>query len=168
MNTATAINYEALTTTECKDAIDRILNSNMTSSDKWLISNEDIRLATYGIINNLQLRDYLLGAPYSHSLSRSIEGIKEIIERCDHLGIETYQLQTILASLYYERGDTADALLMVSAGLQNNYSLARLLSRVIVSGWDRKALATMRKELHPKVVEELVNTGDLLANEDNR
>ena len=37
--------------------------------------------------------------------------------------------------------------------LDPDYSLAKLLDRVFKAGWPKDALASMRNELHPKVVE---------------
>jgi hypothetical protein len=168
MTTSTTINLDTLTTSECKEAIDRIFTSAQTSNGNWLMSNEDVIVAHYGVMNNIQLRDYLLGAPYSHSLSRSIEGMEIIIERCKNKELETYQLETILAQFLYERGEAMKALGMLREGNAKDYSLARLLTRVMARGIAPEAFHAMRKELHPKVVQGLESELNLLANENNR
>jgi hypothetical protein len=168
MSTATAINYDSLTTQECKDAIDRILKSNITAEDKWLIANEDIRIAQYAVMNNIQLRDYLLSAPFSHSLSRCITAIEKIVDACKDMELETYPFETILAQFLFERGEQSKAIVMLIAGTSREYSLARLLSRVMMSGANPSIFIAMRKELHPKVVENLIEDADKVANEANR
>jgi hypothetical protein len=57
----------------------------------------------------------------------------------------------LLATFLYERGDTASAAITLT-NAQQYYSLAILLNRVMKAGWPSTAFASMRNELHPKVV----------------
>jgi hypothetical protein len=67
-----------------------------------------------------------------------------------------------LSAFYYELGATESAKEALSFALQLNadYGLAKLLYRVIEAGWDNSAMAKMRKELHPKVIEGLDSNAD--------
>jgi hypothetical protein len=62
---------------------------------------------------------------------------------------------TLLSAFYYEVGDKELAYVsLVQAQLLNpDYSLAKLLDRIFKAGWNGAEFATMRNELHPKVVE---------------
>jgi hypothetical protein len=168
MTTATAINYDALTTSECKKAIDRIFASAQTSNGEWLMNKDDVLIAYYGVMNNLQLRDYLMGAPTAYPLDHCITAIGKIVNICHAKELDSYAFNTVGASFQYEAGNTGQALLMISEALSKQYSLAMLINRVILGGAPSNLFALMRGELHAKVVEELATTGDLLANEDNR
>ena len=58
----------------------------------------------------------------------------------------------ILALSYYELGDNDLALKTLEPIQNKGYSLATLLSRVFQSGWPVGGFASMRMELHPKVI----------------
>ena len=168
MTTYTAINYEALTTQKCKDAIDRIFASSITSNGEWLMSKEDVLIAHYGVMNNLQLRDYLMGAPSVYSLDHCITAIAKIVNVCHANELESYAFNTIGAFFYFEQGNKAQALLMVSEALNKDYSLAKLIARVILGGAPYEVFASMRGELHPQVVANLADTANDIANEELR
>ena len=168
MTTSTATNYDALTTQECKSAIDRIFASSITSNGEWLMSNEDVLITHYGVMNNIQLRDYLMGAPSVYSLDHSITAIANIVNVCHAKELDSYAFNTVSASFYFEQGNKAQALLMLSEALGKDYSLAKLISRVILGGAPSNIFGAMRAELHSKVVDNLADDADKLANEANR
>lgn len=116
----------------------------------------------YSINNELQVRDYILGLPSMHSMETSIKFVSYIGESVD--GAERYSLMTILSAFYYELGDTdmASILLAVALDTKSDYALANLIERVINSGWPSGAFATMRSELHPKVMAMLDEIADQL------
>ena len=161
MTTSTAINYDSLTTQECKDAIDRIFASETTS-------NQDVLIAHYGVMNNLQLRDYLMGAPSVYSLDHCITTIANIVNVCHANELESYAFNTVSAFFHYEKGNKAQALTLISVALENDYSLAKLIARVILGGAPYEIFASMRGELHPKVVANLADTANDIANEELR
>jgi hypothetical protein len=132
------------------------------------MSSEDVLIAHYGVMNNIQLRDYLMGAPSVYSLDHCITAIAKIVNVCHSREIESYAFNTVGASFQYEAGNTAQALLMLSEALAKDYSLAKLIARVITSGAPKNLFASMRGELHAKVVDNLADDADKLANEDNR
>jgi len=80
--------------------------------------------------------------------------LKYLIEKAPTDTIYISAPSALLAQLYYEQGNTADAFLTLS-NAQENYSLRLLLDRVFKSGWDPKGFARMRKELHPQVLKNI-------------
>jgi hypothetical protein len=168
VTTATATNLDSLTTQECKSAIDRIFSSSITSNGEWLMSSEDVLIAHYGVMNNIQLRDYLMGAPSVYSLDHCVTAIAKIVNVCHSKELDSYAFNTVGASFYFELGNKAQALLMLSEALDKDYSLAKLIARVIVSGAPFNIFSAMRAELHSKVVDNLADDADKLANESNR
>lgn len=165
MTTATVNTLHTLNTQECKDAIDRIFNSSITSNGEWLIDKSDARIAQYGVINNFQLRDYLMGAPSVYSLDHCITALAKIVNICHALELASYPFNTVSASFHYEQGNRAQALLMISEALIHDYSLARLLSRIFTFNSPASVFAKMRVDLHAKVVENLADDANELANE---
>lgn len=165
MTTITVYELPTLTTQECKDAIDRIFNSSITSNGEWLIDNGDVRIANYGVLNNIQLRDYLMGAPLTYSLDHCITALAKIVNVCHKLELVSYPFNTVSASFHYEQGNRAQALLMISEALIHNYSLALLLSRIFTFNSPATIFSAMRGDLHSKVVENLEDDADNLANE---
>jgi hypothetical protein len=68
----------------------------------------------------------------------------------------------------YRLGESKLANGLLSSGLDKDYSLAKLLSRVFIAGWSPKSFASMSEDLHGKVKEELTRTSELVVNEANR
>ena len=61
--------------------------------------------------------------------------------------------QACLASqVRFEQGVTPEAIMLLTNS-DSEYPLAKLLQRVYAAGWEPKSFASMRAELHPKVVE---------------
>jgi TolA-binding protein len=102
-------------------------------------------------LTDIQVRDYALGLLSDNDYSHTANALKYLVDQAPTDTIYINAPAALLAQLYYEQGNTADAFLMLS-NAQENYSLALLLSRVFKSGWDPKSFARMREELHPKVV----------------
>lgn len=144
-NTATLPTYaEAVT------AFDLCLN---TFADSGILEESVIRTAYLGIDKGIQVRDYALGAVgISLPLSDSIRflSIFKVVGESAHI-------EAIKGAYAYEGGEIEVALgyLAKAHELDSKNSLATLLLRVISSGWPVGAFASMREELHPKVIEGL-------------
>lgn len=162
MTTSTLSKLDTLTVADCRAVIDSTLAS---FKDSLAFTDEEIQVIAYSTLNNIQLRDYLLGAPASYDLEKCASYIYSVIAHAKNLELETYPLETILAQFLFEQGDQAKAIVMLIAGSSKGYSLARLLSRVMISGANPTIFETMRAELHPKVVDNLADDADKLANE---
>lgn len=168
MTTSTAISTDSLTVKECQEAIDRIFNSSITSENKWLVNKEDIQIAQYGVLNNIHLRDYLMGLPSKYTLEHCVDTLAKIVNVCNKLELEQYPFNVVAGSFHYELGNRAQAILLLSVGLEKQYSLALLLSRVFLANAPTYILSAMRSELHSKVIQQLEDDADKLANEANQ
>ena len=103
-------------------------------------------------LTDIQVRDYALGLLEPDNADRIIPALLYLIDKAPTDTIYINAPASLLAALHYEMGNTADAFLMLSTA-QADYSLARLLDRVIRYGWTPAGFAKMRTELHPKVKE---------------
>ena len=112
---------------------------------------------------NVNFRDYVLGAPvleFGHE--KSIHFVTALLPLMAEA--ERVPFYTVLSSFYYETGDNelATASLHTAQALDPDYSLAKLLTRVMTSGFPASMMTTMRYELHPKVVKTLIDEADLI------
>ena len=165
MTTTTEIDLDSITTGQAKQALDRVIEQIAQQDSEILVSVDDIKVIAYALENNLQLRDYLMGLTTDGLSVESASNIlRVIVELFNSAELPDYPVKTILASYMYRLGDS-NALTMLKSGLDRDYSLAKLLNRVMSAGLPDSLFATMSEELHPKVVAELQATSDELANE---
>jgi hypothetical protein len=101
-------------------------------------------------LTDIQVRDYALGLIDVSKADTLIPALAHLLEKAPTDTTYINAPACILAGLYYELDNTADAFLTLS-NAQHNYSLAILLYRVFGSGWKPASFAAMRAELHPKV-----------------
>ena len=101
-------------------------------------------------LTDIQVRDYALGLIDVSKADTLIPALAHLLEKAPTDTTYINAPASILAGLYYEVGNTADAFLTLS-NAQHDYSLAILLNRVFRSGWEPASFAAMRAELHPKV-----------------
>lgn len=174
MSTATEINLDtelhldSITTGEAKMTLDKVIKQIAEQTGEILIASDDVKIIAYALENNLQLRDYLMGLTSDGLSVESVANIlRVIVALLNSAGLPAYPVETVLASYKYRLGDS-DALIMLNAGLNRNYSLAQLLQRVINAGWSPKEFEEMSNQLHGKVVDELNRTQELAVNEANR
>lgn len=100
-------------------------------------------------LTDIQVRDFALGILPKYKNTEA--ALKYLIDKAPTDTEYINAPASLLAQLYYEQGNTADAFLTLT-NAQPSYSLARLLSRVFQVNWDPKSFGRMREELHPKVV----------------
>jgi len=146
---------------EAKSALDSLIS---TFSDSRLLGETEIKTATLGIANSLQIRDYALGAiGLSFDSADSLDFIKAL----EVLGEVSPCLLAIKASIYYEGEDTIGANLALNKALSLDpkHSLSLLLRRVMGAGWPPASFASMRNELHPRVIEGLKELEEVAVNE---
>lgn len=168
MTTATAINYETLTTGEAKLVLDKVIKQIAEQETEIFVSVDDVKLIAYALENNLQLRDYLMGLTSDGLSVESVANILRVmVVLIKSAELPAYPVETVLASYMYRLGDS-DASLMLASGLARSYSLAQLLQRVFNAGWSADMFATMAEELHVKVCAELTRTSELVVNESAR
>ena len=72
-----------------------------------------------------------------------------------------------MSAFYYEieANDSAEATLQIALQIDPDYSLAKLLYRVMDAGWSGAEFGAMRKELHSKVVEGIAKNSNSLITE---
>jgi hypothetical protein len=147
----------SITRLEAKIAVDDFVHHYIanTSAD---VSPETIVAIQAAVSTDIQVRDYLLGLSLEYPLPNLIEALSvmsEFIPDGNRAGI-----YSVLAAHTYQNGDENRAQEFLALALDENdsYSLAKLLQRVINSGWPQGAFASMTAELHPKVVEGMDKT----------
>ena len=116
------------------------------------IEDNMLEVITYAVNNDLQIRDYFLGLPAQFDMQVCVDFVNYLsrltnAENC-------YAYDTISAMYHIEKGNNELAsTLLDGAEIANpNYNLIKLAKRVIEAEWPGEALATMRGELHSKVV----------------
>jgi hypothetical protein len=165
MTTATALELDSMTTGEAKLVLDKVIKQIAEQTGNILIAEDDVQIIGYALENNLQLRDYLMGLTSDGLSVESVANIlRVIVVLLNSAELPAYPVETVLASYKYRLGDS-DALTMLNAGLNRNYSLAQLLQRVFNAGWSAQEFAKMSDQLHAKVVAELTRTQELAVNE---
>ena len=165
MSTATELHLDSMTTGEAKITLDKVIKQIAEQTGEILIASDDVKIIAYALENNLQLRDYLMGLTSNGLSVESVANIlRVIVALLNSAGLPAYPVETVLASYKYRLGDS-DALIMLNAGLNRNYSLAQLLQRVINAGWEPAQFEVMANQLHGKVLSELTRTQELVVNE---
>jgi hypothetical protein len=119
------------------------------------IEDETLTAITYAVNNDLQIRDYFLGLPAEFDMQVCIDFVNYLSRLTDIL--DSYAYDTISAMYQIEIGNTklAETLLSGAENANPDYNLTKLARRVISAEWSGEMLATMRNELHPKVVAEI-------------
>lgn len=107
---------------------------------------------------NIQVRDFIMGLRQEvdyRFVGAYLEYVTELIKK-DYAA----PLATVLSSYFYEAGDSeqTEELLQQVLEVDPEYSLAKLLMRVVKAGWGGDSMATMAKELHQKVVDGIYET----------
>ena len=102
-------------------------------------------------LTDIQVRDYALGIIDKYDAKAMLDTLNYLLDKAPTDSAFINAPACLLATLLYERGDTENAAITLT-NAQQYYSLAILLNRVIKAGWPSTAFATMRNELHPKVV----------------
>lgn len=157
MTTLTA--SEIVTIKKVKDLIDVSIGEFIAHDQDYCIDEDDFQSIVLGVNSDLDLRDYILGLPIEHDIALVRGWISFFIQEISEDDDQRVPFHTIFSALSYEMKDPSRALAYLSLGLQKDYPLAGLLHRVYSAGWPSESLAGMRAELHPKVVESLLNKG---------
>lgn len=160
-----------MTTSTSAPTIGRVKNLIDLTASMVKIDGEEMRLdkaafndIVEGVNKNLQIRDYLMGLPITYTLGESLAIVQFFRNNLDADDENLIPFSTIAGAFYYELGDRSLADLLNSHGLQAGYPLAKLLDRVYSAGWPAENFATMRDELHSKVLVNLDEiAGDLIA-----
>lgn len=169
MTTATALDLNSITTGEAKLTLDKVIKQISEQTGEILVASDDVKIIAYALENNLQLRDYLMGLTNDGLSVESVANILRVmVVLIKQEELPAYPVQTVLASYMYRLGESKLANGLLSSGLEKDYSLAKLLSRVFIAGWSADSFATMANDLHAKVVQNIEDDSDKLVNEANR
>ena len=102
-------------------------------------------------LTDIQVRDYALGLLDPSNADKLRTALSILLDAAPTDTAYINAPACLLAAVEYEQGNTEDALIMLS-NADVNYSLSNLFTRVFNAGWPTTSFATMRAELHPKVV----------------
>jgi hypothetical protein len=167
--TATALDLENMTTGEAKLTLDKVIKQISEQTGEILVASDDVKTIAYALENNIQLRDYLMGLTNDGLSVESVANILRVmVVLIKQEELPAYPVQTVLASYMYRLGESKLANGLLSSGLEKDYSLAKLLSRVFIAGWPADSFATMANDLHAKVVQNIQDDSEKLVNEANR
>jgi len=102
-------------------------------------------------LTDTQVRDYALGLINSDKAETLIPALEYLLAVAPTDTIYINAPATLLAVLHFEMSNIKEALLTLS-NAQEDYTLAKLIHRVIAAGWEAKSFVKMRNNLHPMVV----------------
>lgn len=115
-------------------------------------TNRTLVARMIGRMSDLQVRDYAMGVHCEDTYDLYFMMWRELL-RLSPVGYVA-PIACIVAAMAYEGGDGALAQKALDRALEDdpNYPLAALLRRVFNAGWPPESFASMRAELHPKVI----------------
>jgi len=136
-----------VTRTEACNLITGMLNNDTQ------LEGEDLEKVIFAVNEDLQVRDWMMGIPITWSVEEGIKFTQYMAIRATPE--DSVPFTTVQAQFYYESGDIEKALKLIEYSLKMNkdYSLAKLLRRVVQAQWPVDAFQAMRVTLHPKVLE---------------
>jgi hypothetical protein len=105
-----------------------------------------------GRMSDVQVRDYALGVHTEDSYDLYFTMWRELLRLAPRGFVAP--IACIVAAMAYENGDGALAQKALDRAFDDDdhYPLASLLRRVFNAGWPPESFASMRAELHPKVI----------------
>ena len=112
----------------------------------------DLIALVLGSLVDLQVRDYSMGITNAENLNK-LNDLWAFLTAVAPAG-SIAPVATLWAISDYELGNTASALegLNIASSDDSEYSLTKLIARVINAGWPIESFQAMRSELHHKVV----------------
>ena len=126
----------------------RLVEQYLTTYPNSTLTDDETAALIFALNTDLQVRDYAMGM--NKATDNHYQAWLTLTNRAP---IKYKSAQACLASqVRYEQGITPDAIMLL-ANAKETYPLAKLLTRAYVAGWEPKSFASMRAELHPKVVE---------------
>lgn len=148
---------ENLTVGRGVESINALVNSFMDGQE---LAPEMIADMAEVVSADVSVRDLLLGLPLTLSVKDSIRFAETILPLVEEKHRTPFF--TVLSAYHYENGDTPSAFLALleAQKLNSDYSLATLLDRVFRAGWPVESFASMRNELHPKVLIDMAERQD--------
>ena len=153
-----------ITRGEAIEAIDASIFNVTNGID---LNDSTVEVIVFAVNNDLQIRDYLIGLPNSYTLEQCSEFVDYLARMA---GDENrYAFDTVNAMYNYELENTKACQRLITQAYEANpdYSLTKLVQRVLQAGWPSTSFASMRNELAPKVIENINEDLDYVIGEDN-
>jgi hypothetical protein len=139
-------NHEMGSAWQQKHAI--LVQDYLESYPNSTLSDDDTAALIFALNTDLQVRDYAMGM--NRATDNHYQAWYTLMNRAP---VKYKSAQACLASqVRFEQGVTPEAIMLLTNS-DSKYPLANLLQRVYAAGWEPKSFASMRAELHPKVVE---------------
>ena len=148
---------------EAKNSLDVLLSR---FNDSLPLEETDIKTATLGIANGIQIRDYAMGE-IGLALPDTADSLL-FIKALEALGTRSAHLIAVKSAYLWESGDSILANLALNEAfkIEPENSLAKLLRRVFSAGWPADSFKTMREELAPKVREVVEQNSEIVVGEE--
>ena len=126
----------------------RLVEQYLTTYPNSTLTDDETAALIFALNTDLQVRDYAMG------INRATDNHYQAwLTLTNRAPVKYKSAQACLASqVRYEQGITPEAIMLLTNS-DSEYPLANLLRRVYAAGWEPKSFASMRAELHPKVVE---------------
>lgn len=118
------------------------------------LQDDRLEKVIYAVNNDLTVRDWVLGMPLRFTLEESIDFVRYMAVHTTAL--DSVPFITINAVFEYERGNLDKSILMLEYvnAVNNEYSLAKLITRTIDANWPPEKFNQMRKELDAQVLQD--------------
>lgn len=141
---------------EAQAVVDTVINSVQAGND-IVIDSQELGLAGSYIGRDVQIRDYFLGR-----MGENMPQLNMVLLTLIRGMGDNSNLRSLYAVAQYEAGSSEEALatLKTAHEIDPENTMVNLLGRVITAGWSVESFASMRTELHPKVVAQLTEIAD--------
>lgn len=115
-------------------------------------TNRRLLARMIGRMSDVQVRDYALGVHSEDTYDLYFSMWRDVLRLAPRGFVAP--IACVVAAMAYENGDGALAQKALDRAFDDDdhYPLASLLRRVFTAGWPPESFASMRAELHPKVV----------------
>jgi hypothetical protein len=118
------------------------------------LQDDRLEKVIYAVNNDLTVRDWVLGMPLRFTLEESIDFVRYMAVHTTAL--DSVPFITINAVFEYERGNLDKSIRMLEYvnSVNNEYSLAMLITRTIDANLAPEMFNQMRKELDAQVLQD--------------
>ena len=118
------------------------------------LQDDRLEKVIYAVNNDLTVRDWVLGMPLRFTLEESIDFVRYMAVHTTAL--DSVPFITINAVFEYERGNLDKSIRMLEYvnAVNNDYPLAKLITRTIDANWEPEMFNQMRKKLDAQVLQD--------------
>ena len=125
--------------------------------DQFLLSeadkqNDETIINVLYYLTDIQVRDYAMGLLSVDNAEQNIKALNVLLDKAPTDSVYISAPAVLLASIHYEVGNKEEAFLALD-NARPWYAMKSLLHRAFNAGWPQEAFSSMRRNLHPKVVE---------------